>query len=352
MEGKNPKILFFGAGVIGASVAGWIAPHHDNILVLDQGETAAALRRDGITLYLGREPAKRQNVRVNVVDSIEQAADADIIVLGVKNYSLEAVARLLREKTDGRAVIVSMANGCVNQEILPKYFSRVVYCVVSYNAWMDRPGVIGYQKKGPLVIGTPDNSLQAELKIVSDIFNRGVETVITPHLQDAVHCKIVINLTNSVTTLVGHRFREISDPAAFQRILSGLLWEGVEILKAAGYHECKLGGMPPWFILRLGAKLPGIVTRPMFNMNVRKMVMSSMAQDVIQRGGKDNELDSINGHIVSLADTLGMEAPFNRTIHALCKREFAKPDFQPLDVKEVWAEIEKVQMARRIQHAP
>jgi 2-dehydropantoate 2-reductase len=341
MDGKNPKVLFFGAGVIGGSVAGWIAPHYDNLCLLDQGETAAALKKDGITLYLGGEPDNKQHVKVNVIDSIEQAADADIIVLGVKNYSLEPVAKLLKEKVGDRAIIVSMANGCVNQEVLPKYFSRVIYCVVSYNAWMDRPGVIGYQKKGPLVIGTPDNSLQAELKLVSDVFNLGVETVITPHLQDAVHCKIVINLTNSATTLVGHRFREISDTAAFQRILSGLLWEGVEIVKAAGYHECKLGGMPSWALLWLGAKLPGIVTRPMFNMNVKKMVMSSMAQDVIQRGGKENELDTINGCIVALADKAGVKAPINRAVYAMCKREFAKPDFQPLDVKVVWAEIEK-----------
>jgi 2-dehydropantoate 2-reductase len=341
MDGKNPKVLFFGAGVIGGSVAGWIAPHYDNLVLLDQGETAAALKKDGITLYQGGEADKKETVKVNVVDSIEQAADAGVIVLGVKNYSLEPVAKMLREKVGDGAVIVSMANGCVNQEILPKYFSRVIYCVVSYNAWTDRPGVIGYQKKGPLVMGTPGNSLQAELELVSDIFNRGVETVITPHLRDAVHCKIVINLTNSVTTLVGHRFREISDPAAFQRILSGLLWEGVEIVKAAGCRECKLGGMPSWAILWLGAKLPHMVTRPMFNKNVKKMVMSSMAQDVIQRGGKDNELESINGHIVRLADKLGMKAPINRTIYSMCSREFAKPGFQPLDVKEVWAEIEK-----------
>ena len=341
MDEKNPKILFFGAGVIGGSVAGWIAPHYENLFLLDQGATAAALKQNGITLYWGDAPDSRQNVRVSVIDSIEQAADADIIVLGVKNYSLEPVAKMLREKTDGRAVVVSMANGIVNQEILPRYFSRVIYCVVSYNAWMDEPGVIGFQKKGPLIIGTPDNSLQAELKLVSDIFNRAVETVVTPHLQDAVHCKIVINLTNSVTTLVGHRFREISDPAAFQRILSSLLYEGVEIVKAAGYRECKLGGMPSWAILWLGAKLPRLVTKPLFDRNVKKMVMSSMAQDVLQRGGKENELETINGYIVGLADRLGMKAPVNRTIYEMCRREFSRPGFKPLDVKDVWAEIKK-----------
>jgi len=341
MNKTNPKIVFFGAGVIGASVGGWIAPHYDNLYFLDQGAMAKALKEKGVTLYLGDKPANKTKVMVKVIDRIEEAADADIVVIGVKNYSLEAVAKTIKEKLGDKPVILSMANGIINQEILPRYFSRVIYCVVSYNGWMDEPGVIGYQKKGPLIIGTPDNGLQEEMKIIAGIFNRGVETVITPHLQDAVHCKIIINLTNSVTTLVGHKFREISDPAAFQKILTNLLYEGMEIVKASGYKECKLGGMPGWATLWMGAKLPRLVTKPLFDKNVKKMVLSSMAQDVIQRRGRENELESINGYIVKLADKVGMKAPVNRTIYEMSKKEFEKPDFKPLDVKDVWAAIEK-----------
>lgn len=338
---ENPKIVFFGGGVVGGSVGGWVAPHYDNLYFLDQGATAEALKKNGLTLYPGDKPDQKEQIKVKVLDGIEQAADADIIVLGVKNYSLEPVARLLKEKTGDRPLIISMANGILNQEVLPRYFSRVVYCVVCYNGWLDEPGVIGYQKKGPLVIGTLDNGLQEEMKQVADIFNRGVETVITPHLQDAVHCKIVINLANSATTLVGHRFQEISDPASFQKILTNLLYEGKEIIKAAGHRECKLGGMPPWVTFWFGAKLPRFITWPIFDMNLKKMVISSMAQDVLQRGGQETELESINGYIVKLADQVGMKAPVNRTIYEMCKKEFAKPDFKPLDVKEVWAEIKK-----------
>ena len=82
------------------------------------------------------------------------------IVIGVKNYSLEAIARLIKANAKEDVIIVSMANGIDNQQILPKYFSRVIYCIVSYNAWMDQPVTVGYQKKGPLVLGTPDNSLR------------------------------------------------------------------------------------------------------------------------------------------------------------------------------------------------
>jgi ketopantoate reductase len=156
-----------------------------------------------------------------------------------------------------------------------------------------------------------------------------------------VHSKIVVNLTNPVTTLLGHGFREISDIDLFQRILSNTLYEGVQIVKAAGFKECKLGGMPPWILLAASAKLPRSLTRPLFLKNVKKMVMSSMSQDIIQRGGTDSELDSLTGYILKLARQNRVKAPYNETIYELGRELFSKPGFQPLDVKEVWEKVQR-----------
>jgi len=165
-------------------------------------------------------------------------------------------------------------------------------------------------------------------------------------LQDAVHSKIVINLANSLTTLIGMGYCEITDFPVFQRLLTSLVWEGIEIVKANGYKECKLGGMPGWTLLKLAAKMPGFLMRPIFRANVKKMVLSSMAQDVIQRRSKQNELDTINGYIIELADKAGLKAPFNRTLYKLCKREFSRPDFatpslKAMSCKDIWAEVRK-----------
>jgi 2-dehydropantoate 2-reductase len=339
---SKKKIAFFGTGAIGASVGGWIAPSHELLWFIDQGEVARALKDRGITLYQGdKKDTTLKTVPVKVIDSLDSLRDMDIVVLGVKNYSLDAVAGLIKDKVRNDAIIVSMANGIENQTILPRYFTRVIYCIVSYNAWMDYPVVVGYQKKGPLILGTPDNSLMQEMRLIADIFNKGVETVITEHLQDAVHSKIVVNLTNSLTTLIGHGFREISDFDCFQKLLTNTLYEGVRIVKAAGYKECKLGGMPPWILMMIGARLPQIFTRGMFKRNVAKMVMSSMSQDILKRGGTQSELESLTGYILSLADKSGVKAPFNRTIYELCRENFTRPGFKPLDVKEVWARVQE-----------
>ena len=336
--GKRPELnlVFLGAGVVGGSVGAWIAEHYDTIRFLDQGDVARALKEKRITTYWQEQPDKRTTVSVQVIDSLDDAADADVIVLGVKNYSLEGVARAIQAKMGDRPIIVAMQNGMENQQVLPKYFSKVIYCVVSYNAWIDEPGLIGYQKKGPLHFGTLENELQTEMEDIAEIFNLGVETHITHNIADAVHCKLIINLTNSLTTLIGLKYREISDRALFQKLLTNLTWEGVIIAKAAGYSESKLGGMPPWSTIWVGSHLPRLITKGIFEKNVSKMVVSSMAQDIIQRGGKDSELESINGYILQLAKKHNVPAPYNQAIYDLTRQEFARKKFEPLDVKEVW----------------
>lgn len=335
----HPKIVVLGTGVVGGTVAGWLAPHYDNLYCLDQGPVAEALKKTGITLYPEGHRERSETVPVKVVQSLEEVADADVVVIAVKNYSLDNVAKAIQAKLGDRPLIVAMQNGLANQEILPKYFTKIVYCIVSYNAWMDEPAVIGFQKRGPLVLGTKTNELKEEMDLLADIFSAGVPTVVTDHLDDAAHSKLVINLTNSLTTLLGHRDREITRRDLFQQLLANLIWEGVEVVKAAGYKECKLGGMPSWKILWAGAKLPQQITSPLFERNVKKMVISSMAQDILQRGNSDNELETINGYIIRLADQVNHPAPYNRAIYKICQREFSAPDFEPLDINDVWNEI-------------
>jgi 2-dehydropantoate 2-reductase len=341
----NPKIIICGAGVIGGTVGAWLAPHYDNLFLVDRGEIAATLRRRGITTYAGDRPEEKTTVPVKVLDDLGDAPDADIVIFGVKNYSLDAVAAAAAKKLGDRPIAIGMQNGAENQRILPKYFSKVAYCVIAYNAWADEPGVIGYQKKGPLVLGTLQGELAAEMDALAAILGRGVETVVSPHIQDAVHSKLVINLANSFTTLIGHGQRDIADPALFQKILSGMAYEGVQIVREAGYHECSLGGMPGWRLIWAAANLPTVITRPLFEKNVRKMVMSSMAQDVIQRRSGDTELTTINGYLLQLADVFAVAAPLNRAVYELCRREFAKPDFQPLDIRDAWRQMQEISPA-------
>lgn len=332
----KPTIVIFGTGAIGASVGGWVAPHHQSLYLLSRGQTAEVLKSKGVTLYQTGDEAHKKTIPVQVIEDLAEVPQIDVLVVTVKNYSLAQVAQGIKDKVGDGPIIVAMQNGVENQQILPAYFSKVVYCVVCYNAWADEPGTVGYQKKGPLVLGTIKNELQTEMNDIATIFNGGVETVITSRLQDAAHSKMIINLANSLTTLVGYPQKDLSSMGLFQKLLSNLTYEGVQIARAAGYKESKLGGMPPWMLIAASAKLPQFLTRTAFKKNVSKMVMSSMAQDVVQRGGTDSELESLNGYFLKLAAAHNLHVPYSEAIYDLCQRAFAKPDFHPLDVGVVW----------------
>jgi len=341
---NEPKILFIGPGAIGGSVAAWVAENYPATFVMGHGATQAALRRNGLTTYQFDAPdATRRTVRPGIVDRPGEIADAGIVVLTVKNYSLEAVARQVRDDLGDRPIVVSIANGIDNQRFLPKLFSKVIYGIASYNARRETPGVIGYQHKLPLIIGALDNTLGAELSLVQGVLGRGCPTEIVGRMQDAIHTKIVVNLTNALDALVGRGAQPLSNPAIFQRLLTQTLWEGVRTIRAAGHREYGLPGMPSFLLLHLVATLPDWITRPLFRRRLRAMRMSSMTQDVMLRGAHDTELESITGYIVDLAAQHGVKAPYNRAILKLGREKF-HPGFTPISCEEVLVAVEREQL--------
>jgi len=336
----DPKILFIGPGAIGGTVAAWVAENYPATFVMGHGATQASLRKEGLTTYQFDAPeATRRTVRPGIVDRPGEVSDAAIVVLAVKNYSLEPVAQQVKDELGDRPIVVSVANGIDNQRILPKLFSKVIYGIAGYNARREAPGVIGYQRKLPLLIGTLDNALGAELRLVQSVLGRGCPTEIVDRMQDAIHTKIVVNLTNALDALVGRGARPLSNPAIFQRLLTQTLWEGVCTIRAAGRREYRVPGMPRFALLQLVVALPDWLTRPLFRRRLRAMWMSSMTQDVMMHGAQDTELESITGYIVQLAAEHGVATPYNRAILKLGREKF-HPGFTPVTCEEVMAAVE------------
>ena len=118
-----------------------------------------------------------------------------------------------------------------------------------------------------------------------------------------------------------------------------MMLEGINILKAEGIVEERIKGLPSWTLLKASAVLPQLITAPLFRKNLKKMGMSSMAQDIFKRNASDTELDDINGYMLSLADKHRMTAPYNHAVYRLCKEQFGKAGFVGMSVEDVWQEI-------------
>jgi 2-dehydropantoate 2-reductase len=336
-------IVIYGAGSVGSSVGGWLAPHCPNLALLARGEHAAAMKQKGLTVFMKKDEKRPAPIPVHIIPDLSERPNVDIVIIAVKNYSLEPVAKDIRKKIKGEPLIVALQNGLDNQEILPQYFKRVIYSVICYNSWREAPGVVGANLNGPILLGTPDNdpTLAKDLEEVREIFSRGFDTRITEDLKSAALSKMIVNLTNSVLTLVGHGSRQIRSIRALKRIMFGIMIEGAAIARQAGFREAALPGLPSWKAIRLASRLPEFISDLKFKKTIDGVAINSMGQDVLVFHRSATELETLNGYFIGLADTLKKAAPYNRTIYDLCKKKFAETPFVPMDETAVWREIEK-----------
>jgi hypothetical protein len=176
--------------------------------LLARGETLEVIKNHGLKSYLKGQRATAKALSIHAIGSLDETAPPDIIAITVKNYDLETTCQDLKAHLgDREPIVVALENGVHNQKVLPKYFSRVIYGVICYNAWRDGPGEVGHERKGYVILGTPSNNLQDEVQTVARIFGLGLDCVTTNRLQDAAHCKLVINQANALMTLVGFQKR-------------------------------------------------------------------------------------------------------------------------------------------------
>ncbi|MGD0330606.1 MAG: 2-dehydropantoate 2-reductase [Nitrososphaeria archaeon] len=291
------SFVVVGAGAIGSSVTGWISPKYDRLFLLARGESAEVIRNEGLKFYLKGEQANAAPISVKIVESLDEISPPDIIVITVKNYDLEATAAGLREQLGShQPIVVALQNGVENQRILPRFFTKVIYGVVCFNAWRDGPGRVGHQKRGYITLGTLRNDLQTEQQQVAAILRLGLDCNITNRLEDAVHCKLAINLTNALAALIGFQEWPLRSFDALTHMSVRLIWEGIQVIKAAGFKEHELGNIPSWSVIRMSAMLPRSVTSVFYRLAVREELgLNSTAQDLL--AGKTNtELESLNGY--------------------------------------------------------
>lgn len=344
---QDLKLVIVGAGAIGGSLAAWTARHHAQTYLLARGAAAETIAARGIMLYPGDSPDQPETIPVNVIRDLREVPDADVVLLATKLYDLESAARQVQAALGDRPLVVSLQNGIRAQQVLPAYFPRVIYSVVAYNAWLDSPGRIGYQRKGPVILGSLDDSQLDDLQTLSAVLAQGLEVRLSAHIRDATYCKLALNMTNSVTTLVGLDLSKISDLDLYQNILAGAIYEAVQVIRAAGVQEQNLAPLPTWKTLWAAAKLPHFLTRRTYRRNLHHMNLSSMAQDVFTRKSTLTELDDLNGEILRMADQYHVPVPINRAIVRLCRQRFAQPNFQPLDVRAVWREVQAEKSNRK-----
>lgn len=332
-------VVVYGAGAIGGTVGGWFAEAGVPVTFVARPAAARLLEEQGLRLYAHGHESAAKTVRVAAVADIGAAADAEVVVLAVKNFDLEKAASDIRAGLRDEPLVVALQNGVENQSVLPRHFRRIVYGVVGYNAWRDGANEFGYASRGPILLGVTDPALAAERDRAVALCARGFDCRAEERINDAALCKMLLNLMTGIMTVVGIGVREVEDYVALRNCIVHVLDEGIGVLKAAGVREARMHRGGSWASIRVLKLLPDFLAARVLRKALGRVHMTSMAQDVYVAKRGLTELESLNGYFVRLADAHHVAAPYNRKLLGVMREWLAQAEIRPMHERDLWAKL-------------
>jgi 2-dehydropantoate 2-reductase len=273
--------------------------------------------------------------KCEVFASLDGVERPDLVVIGVKSYSLDQVMDTISDHFGNDIPVMSVLNGVRHIDVISSRFPNAIFATIAFNAYRaSQIAAVAVGGTAGLSAFDPKNKAMEKVRY---ILKRKISVGIAKNPNDAAHCKLVINLGNALLTIVGFHENRRRELGIVQQLMAEIHWEGVRAIRKAGIKEARVPGMPPWILLWASKTLPQFIILPIFEKKMRANSINSMAQD-LESGSDTTELEDINGYLISLADKVGVEAPYNKALYGIFK-EWVKGDRQPLKPSELVSRI-------------
>lgn len=337
MAEKRPKVVVFGAGMIGLYVGGLLARHADVRFIgrpsmLDPlSEGLKLTDADGLDLELKPDDFRRSM-------EPQALADAELVLVTTKSMATGDAADAIARHAPERALIVSLQNGVSNIALLRERLPgrTVLAGMVPFNVAQRTPHHFHRGTGGGLMVEKSE-ALSAHEKLFS---TSSIPLQTRDDMPGVQWGKLLVNLNNAVNALSGVSLAEQLRQRDYRRAWALSLKEGLALLKAAGIEPVDAIAMP----LKLMPQIMSLPDSIYFyvvaaaggaKVRVDPHARSSMADDLAR--GRATEVDYLQGELVRLAERLGRSAPVNAHMVRLVKA--AEKGAQPLSAKELYAEL-------------
>ena len=307
------KVAILGAGSIGCYVGGaWQAAGVD-VTFIGRERIAAEIEANGLTLT--DQEGWRVRFEPGEVDfSTKPAAlaKADIIALCVKSIGTAEAAKQIARHAKKGALVISFQNGVSNVETLRAALKdrfEAVHGMVPFN--------VAYSATAAGTRASPETSIaqdRPETRALADrIGDRPGRLKLAEDMVAIAWGKLLINLNNAINALSGRTLLEQLKERDYRRVVAASMIEALEILEVAGIEPAKIGPVPPKLLPHAIASPDAIFNNVFLRVQrIDAKARSSMYDDLAAR--RPTEIDYLNGEVVKLAKSLGLEAPVNSTI--------------------------------------
>jgi len=320
------KVLYVGSGAVNLCLAGWMHAGVSRTSFLVRTADNELIPSQSFRCQL---PGHKNNqiFKCRAFASLEGEEIPDLIVIGVKSYSLETVVESIIGAFGNQVSVMSVLNGVRHVELLTAKFSNAFFATIAFNSY--RVSQTSAVALGATVgLSASESADRSMLEAIHKILSGKITAKLIESPRDAAHTKLVVNLGNALLAMVGFHDNRNRELDILQKITAKILWEGVEAIKKYGVKEARLPGMPTWSLMWLSKQLPSFIVLPIFRSKMRSTSINSMAQD-LQNGSENTELEDINGYLVKLADRVGVKIPYNRALYHIFK-EWLKEEAQPI----------------------
>lgn len=319
------NVTVVGAGAIGTLIAATLVRTGETVTVVARARQVQEIREQGLIVEQGggsgllRPHAVVGTLRKGV------SPETDVIIITVKAYDTEAVARDLAN-LDVAAYLLTLQNGVGNEEVLAAYTTtgQVLAGALTTPVDVVGPGHIRIARPSFKLGLSPVQDAPHHWEMVHTLGERfrtgGFRVQYARDYRALKWTKLLMNITaNAQAALLGWTPAQVfSHPIAGAQEVRA--WrEVLAVMRGLGVRPIAFGGYPLPLVTPLIERLPiSLVRRLMgrFAAGGRGSKMPSVYLDLIKGRGR-TEVPWLNGAVVRHGQRLGIPTPVNATLDRL-----------------------------------
>lgn len=300
------NIVVIGAGGVGGYFGGKLAQSGLNVTFVARGETFEAIKTKGLQV---KSIQGDFHLFPKVTDDISSIIAPDLIILAVKSWQVQDVAKDLKPILTKKTLVLPLQNGADNADklraVIPK--ENVLAGLCKIVSKIEAPGIINHFAFEPeIVFGEYDNSkTERVLAIKSQFDTAGFKNVISEDIHLDIWKKFLfITTISGVGAITRSVFGVIRADENVRQIMYQTATEIVAVANAKGInltnHHIEM--------------VLNVVDNLAYN------TTASMQRDIME--GRPSELENFNGYIVKQGKANHVTTPVNTfTYYCLLPQE-------------------------------
>lgn len=297
------RLVTIGAGGVGGYFGARLIAAGEDVTFVARGAHLAAMQQHGLRLESPKGNLHLQNV--HATDDVASIGQADIVLLTVKMYDLEAAAAGVKPLVGPDTAVITLQNGVEAVDIVSRFVPRanVVGGVAYVAAVIAEPGLIRHTSLDALIFGELDGRRSERLsKLAAACERAGFGARVSDNINVDLWAKFArLSVFSGMTAVTRSPIGVLRGDAELHAMLQAACQETIRVGRAQG--------------VALPEALMGEIEQMV--QSLPHHAKASMLEDLER--GKRLELPWLSGAVVRLGRAAGVATPIHQFIATVLK---------------------------------